>query len=90
METVREFIKEAVGEYNSGKLMPKKLRDMLTAYEEVFERVHKTNCYNIRRAFITVYIMFRGQGGKKVKKVDFEWTEEKGQKALNPFYESLD
>ena len=47
METIREFIEEAVEEYNSGELTPKKLRDMLTTYEEVFKRVHKTNCYNM-------------------------------------------
>ena len=45
---------------------------------------------HIRRAFITVYLMFHEQKGKKIKKVDFEWTEEKDQKDLNPFYESLD
>ena len=88
METVREFIEEALEEYNSGKLTPKKLRDMLATHEGVFERMHKTNCDNLGRAFIKLSTMFRKQGGKKViKKVDFEWTEEKD---LNPFYESLD
>ena len=90
METVRKFIEEALGEYDSGELTPKKLRDMLAAYEKALERVHKTNCHNIRRAFIAVNLMFREHGGKKVKKVDFEWAEEKDQKDVNPFYESLD
>ena len=80
METVRKFIEEALEEYNSGELTPKKLRDMLATYEKAFERVHKTNCYNIRNAFITVNLMFREQGGKKVKKVDFEGRKKKTKK----------
>ena len=88
METVPKFIEEALEEYNFGKLTPKKLRDMLATFEEAFERVHKTNCDNLGRAFIKLSSMFREQKGRMVlEKVDFEWSEEK---VLNPFYGSLD
>ena len=85
METIREFIEEAVEEYNSGRLTPKKLYDMEKTHEITFSLEHCNRMENLSNATKMLNNLFRKQKGKTVlEKVGFEWREV--EKCPNPYY----
>ena len=78
METIREFIEEAVEEYNSGKLTTRKLSDMFNTYEVTLCSEHQNKHQNLLNAYRMLEDTFTEQKGKKIsKKVDFDWSENK-------------
>ena len=86
MEKVREFIEEALEEYNSGRLTPMKLHEMEKTYEIPFSLEYGNNLKNLQRAYNMLNDMFREQKGEKIlKKVDFEWKEV--EKFSNSYYD---
>ena len=86
METVREFIEEAVGAYNAGKLTPRKLSEIRDSYKITFEDECRSRCKNLNDAFNMLFSTFIEQKGKMItKKLDFEWSEY--GKNPNPFYD---
>ena len=89
METIREFIEEAVVVYNAGKLTPRKLIEIRDSYKITFEGEYWDRCRNLKEAESMLWAAFKEQKGEKItKKLDFEWSEAK--KYPNPFYEPTD
>ena len=73
METIREFIEEAVEEYNTGKLTRRKLFDMFDTYKGTLDSEHRNKCNNLYNAYYLLTDTFTEQKGKKIsKKIDFE------------------
>ena len=86
METVREFIEEAVEEYNSGRLTPIKLQDMKKRYDVTFDIEHFNKLENPRNAHYMLENLFAKQKGRTVlERVGFKWSEV--EKCPNPYYD---
>ena len=86
METIQKFINEAVKEYNSGTLTPKKLNYIVDTHREILESEYENNSINLNSAYSTVHDTFIKQKGKKIsRKLDFKWYESKPPP--NPFYD---
>ena len=91
MQTIREFIEEAVEEYNSGKLTLKRFYAMEEARQEMFRAEFNHKLFHLSKACTMLRDMLIEQKGKKIlKKVDFEWEELKRRTNPNPFYEPID
>ena len=82
---IREFIKEDVEEYNSGRLTPQKLYDMKRDYEITSSTEHDNKRRNLHNATKMLDDLFTKQKGRTVlEKVCFEWEEV--AKRPNPYY----
>ena len=86
METIQKFINEAVKEYNSGTLSPKKLNYIVDTHRETLESEYENISINLNNAYTMVHDTFIKQKRKKIsRKLDFKWYERR--KSPNPFYD---
>ena len=86
METIQKFINEAVKEYNSGTLSPKKLNYIVDTHRETLESEYENISINLNNAYTMVHDTFIKQKGKKIsRKLDFKWYQR--GKSSNPFYD---
>ena len=86
METIQKFINEAIKEYNSGTLTPRKLNYIVDVHRETLESEHKNNSINLNNAYSMLYDTFVKQKGKKIsRKLNLKWYE--GKEQPNPFYD---
>ena len=91
METIREFIEEAVLVYNAGKLTPRKLHEICNSYKTTFEDGYFKRCRDLDSTQSMLCTTFMEKKGEMItKKLNPKLSEDYNKLVQNPFYKPTD